>query len=116
MGLGALATIGVQRPQQPRGDRVRQRRLRRDRHAAEPHRSAASISPRVARAAGFAACLDVADEAGLRDLAARLKAFRARRCSPASRSRPTIRRACCRSATASRIKRRFRAALGLTEA
>ena len=37
MGLGALATIGVQRPPEP-GDRgLRQRPLRRDRHAGEPH-------------------------------------------------------------------------------
>ena len=38
MGLGALATIGVTRPAEPRDCRVRQCPLRRDRHAAEPYR------------------------------------------------------------------------------
>ena len=38
MGMGSLATIGVQRPANLAIDRVRQPALRRDRHAAEPHR------------------------------------------------------------------------------
>ena len=37
MGLGSLATIGVQAAAEPVRRRVRQRALRRDRHAGEPH-------------------------------------------------------------------------------
>ena len=37
MGLGSLATIGVQAAAEPVRRRVRQRPLRRDRHAGEPH-------------------------------------------------------------------------------
>ena len=53
MGLGSLATIGVQQPANltRRGDR--QRALRRDRHAGTRTPRTASTSPRVARACGF---------------------------------------------------------------
>ena len=68
MGMGSLATIGVQRPKKSFHRGVRQRALRRDRPAGEPHQQRR-------RSAGGGArlrhphVLQITDEAGLRELA-----------------------------------------------
>ena len=59
MGLGALATIGVQRPRQPDDRGARQRALRRDRHAAQPHGLGRALD-QVAAACGFAWTAEIA--------------------------------------------------------
>ena len=46
MGLGSLATIAAARRAQPGDRRARQRALRRDRRAAQPHRPRPPTSPR----------------------------------------------------------------------
>src|SRR6476619_621491 len=74
MGLGALATIGVKRP-------VNLAVIVFDNGVygetgGQPSHTAGGVDlVAVARAAGFATCLDVADEAGVADLAGRLKVF-----------------------------------------
>ena len=113
MGLGSLATIGVQKPEQPRHRGVRQRPLRRDRHAGEPHQ-------RRRRSAGGRARLrhrardGRRGRGGLEGTGRAARDLAMRRCSRACGSRRTIRRACCRRRTACVIKDRVRrAALGV---
>jgi thiamine pyrophosphate-dependent acetolactate synthase large subunit-like protein len=112
MGLGALATIGVQ---QPRNLAV----IVFDNGAygetgAQPSHTAGGVDMvTVARGCGFATCLEVADEAALADLAACLKSLDgllfarvAIRLEEPPRVLP--------EKDGAVLKRRFRAALGLT--
>ena len=65
----------------------------------------------VARACGIATCLDVCDEAGLADLAGRLKTFEGR-CSPAWRSSADEPPRVLPERDGVALKSRFRAAIG----
>ena len=100
MGLGGLATIGVQRPPNLAlavfdnghyGETGMQ----------ASHTEAAVELVAVARACGIKETFDITDELGLREFAGCACANRRRPCSPASRSAPTSRRGSCRRATAS---------------
>lgn len=74
MGLGALATIGVKRP----GNLaviVFDNGVYGETGGQPSHTAGGVDLTALARAAGFATCLDVADAAGLADLAGRLKVF-----------------------------------------
>ena len=75
MGMGSLATIGVQRPNESRGHRVRQPALRRDRHAGEPHRQGRRPRRRARSRAASRARSTCEDEAGLEKLAGELAAL-----------------------------------------
>ena len=75
MGLGALATIGIQKP----GNLaivVFDNGVYGETGMQPSHTQSGVDLVGVARGCGFAACLEVADEAGLRDLAGRLKTLR----------------------------------------
>ena len=75
MGLGSLATIGIQRP----GNLaviVFDNGVYGETGMQPSHTQSGVDLVGVAAACGFATCLDVRDEAGLRDLAARLKTLR----------------------------------------
>ena len=65
MGMGSLATIGVQQPANLADRGVRQRPLRRDRHAGEPHQRRRRSARRWRAAAASTTCIDIADDAGL---------------------------------------------------
>ncbi|HEX5210780.1 MAG TPA: thiamine pyrophosphate-dependent enzyme [Pseudolabrys sp.] len=74
MGLGALATIGIQKP----GNLaliVFDNGVYGETGMQPSHTQSGVDLVGVARGCGIATCLDVADEAGLRDLAARLKSL-----------------------------------------
>jgi len=74
MGLGALATIGVKRP----GNLaviVFDNGVYGETGGQPSHTAGGVDLTAVARAAGFVTCLDIADAAGLADLAGRLKVF-----------------------------------------
>jgi thiamine pyrophosphate-dependent acetolactate synthase large subunit-like protein len=111
MGLGSLATIGVQQP----GNLaviVFDNGVYGETGMQPSHTQSGVDLTGVARASGFKACLDVADEAALDDLAARLKTFTeilfARvRISPEEPPRVLP----LKDGVA--LKQRFRAALGL---
>jgi len=75
MGLGALATIGIQRP----GNLaivVFDNGVYGETGMQPSHTQSGVDLLGVARGCGFATCLEVTDEAGLRDLAGRLKILR----------------------------------------
>jgi len=75
MGMGSLATIGIQRP----GNLaivVFDNGVYGETGMQPSHTQSGVDLIAVARACGIATCLDVRDEAGLRDLAARLKGLR----------------------------------------
>ncbi len=75
MGMGALATIGIQKP----GNLaivVFDNGVYGETGMQPSHTQRGVDLLRVGGGCGFATCLDVADEAGLRDLAARLKTLR----------------------------------------
>jgi len=75
MGLGALATIGIQKP----GNLaiiVFDNGVYGETGMQPSHTQSGVDLVGVARGCGFATCLEVTDEAGLRDLAARLKTLR----------------------------------------
>jgi hypothetical protein len=97
MGLGALATIGVQRPQNLAiavfdngryGETGVQTR----------HTDAAVSLPAVARVCGIEQAFDIANEPALREFS-RLMYARDRPSSRTSRSPQPTRRACCRHGT-----------------
>ena len=102
MGLGSLATIGVQRPPNLAIAVFDNGHYARDRHAAEPYRRSVSRWPAIARACGFKETFDITDELG----AARV--FRAASTTSATdsvrSSRDPRRRAAARAAAA---RRRF---------
>src|SRR5215471_6776022 len=98
MGLGSLATIGVQRP--PNLAIA----VFDNEHYAETGMQASHTAERVdlvaiANACGFKETFDITDELGLRDFAARVHNAR-QPCLPGSRSAPTSLRGFCRRATA----------------
>jgi len=111
MGLGALATIGVKQP----GNLaviVFDNGVYGETGMQPSHTSFGVDLAGVARAAGFPVCLDVADEAGLNDLAARLKSFGETlfaRVAIEANDPPRV----LPERDGVAIKRRFRAALGL---
>jgi len=75
MGMGALATIGIQRP----GNLavvVFDNGVYGETGMQPSHTQSGVDLGSVAAACGFATCLEVRDEAGLRDLAGRLKTLR----------------------------------------
>jgi thiamine pyrophosphate-dependent acetolactate synthase large subunit-like protein len=74
MGLGALATIGIQRPSNL-AVIVFDNGVYGETGMQPSHTQSGVDLPAVAGGCGFATCLDVRDEAALRDLAQRLKSF-----------------------------------------
>jgi thiamine pyrophosphate-dependent acetolactate synthase large subunit-like protein len=75
MGLGSLATIGVQRP--PNLAVIVFDNAVYGETGSQPSHTQSGVDlVAAARACGIAACFDVRDEAGLADLAARLKGLR----------------------------------------
>jgi thiamine pyrophosphate-dependent acetolactate synthase large subunit-like protein len=112
MGLGALATIGVQQPRNL-AVIVFDNGAYGETGAQPSHTSGGVDMVTVARGCGFATCLDVVDASGLADLAARLKTLDgllfarvAIRLEEPPRVLP--------EKDGAVLKRRFRAALGLT--
>ena len=73
MGLGSLATIGVQQPPNLFDRRVRQRPLWRDRHAGEPHPGRRRSCATLRGPAASSACSISHDEDGLTALARLLR-------------------------------------------
>jgi thiamine pyrophosphate-dependent acetolactate synthase large subunit-like protein len=111
MGLGSLATIGIQKPDNL-AIIVFDNGVYGETGGQPSHTQAGADLVAVAKACGFAICLDVEDEAGLADLHGRLKVF----------SETLFARVVIDAAEPPRvlplrdgveIKRRFRAALGL---
>ena len=110
MGLGSLATIGVQKPTNL-AIVVFDNGLYGETGMQASHTQRRRRSGRGrARLRHSREVLEVEDEAGLRDLARAACERLTVRCSRACRSRPTIRRACCRRRMASLIKERVRRA------
>ena len=111
MGLGALATIGIQRP----GNLaviVFDNGVYGETGMQPSHTQSGVDLVSVARGCGFTACLEVSDEAGLRDLAGRLKTLREllfARVAIAAEEPPRV----LPERDGTVLKRRFRAALGL---
>ena len=111
MGMGALATIGIQKP----GNLaivVFDNGVYGETGMQPSHTQSGVDLVGVARGCGFATCLEVTDEAGLRDLAARLKTLR----------EPLFARVLIEASEPPRVlperagtvlKQRFRAALGV---
>lgn len=111
MGMGALATIGIQKPPNL-AVIVFDNGVYGETGMQPSHTQSGVDLLKVAQGCGFAACLDVADEAGLAGLAARLKAldgtlFARILIDPAEPPRVLPER------DGTVLKRRFRAALGL---
>src|SRR5689334_13306054 len=75
MGLSSLATIGVQKPENL-AVIVFDNGVYGETGGQPSHTSAGVDLVAVARGCGFTDCLDIADEAGLADLAARLKTLK----------------------------------------
>lgn len=111
MGMGALATIGIQKPPNL-AIIVFDNGVYGETGMQPSHTQSGVDLLKVAQGCGFATCLDVADEAGLADVAARLKAldgtlFARILIDPAEPPRVLPER------DGTVLKRRFRAALGL---
>jgi thiamine pyrophosphate-dependent acetolactate synthase large subunit-like protein len=113
MGLGSLATIGVQKPQNL-AVIVFDNGVYGETGGQPSHTASGVDLVATARACGFATCLDLRDEQGLAGLAARLTAF----------SGPLFARIAISADEPPRVlperdgvvlKRRFRAALGLED-
>ena len=100
MGLGSLATIGVQKPNNL-AIVVFDNGLYGETGMQASHTCGGVDLLDVARGCGIARVIDMTDDAGLQGIGRTAGDLRPRRCSPASASRPTIRRACCRRRTAS---------------
>jgi len=111
MGLGALATIGIQQPANL-AVIVFDNGVYGETGMQPSHTQSGVDLLRVAGACGFAPCLEVADEAGLRDLGERLKTLRETlfaRVPIAAEEPPRV----LPERDGDVLKRRFRAALGL---
>jgi thiamine pyrophosphate-dependent acetolactate synthase large subunit-like protein len=111
MGLGALATIGVQQPDNL-AVIVFDNGVYGETGMQPSHTQGTVDLVTVARGAGFPVCLDVSDEAGLAALAARLKTLDRllfARVAIAPEDAPRV----LPERDGLAIKRRFRAALGL---
>lgn len=112
MGLGSLATLGIKRPDNL-AVIVFDNGVYGETGMQPSHTQSGVDLVATARACGFADCHDVADEAGLRDLAARLKNLRAllfARVRIKADEPPRV----LPLRDGAEIKRRFRVALGLT--
>jgi thiamine pyrophosphate-dependent acetolactate synthase large subunit-like protein len=111
MGLGALATIGVQRPDNL-ALIVFDNGLYGETGGQPSHTQSGVDLVAAARACGFSDCHDIADESGLRELAARLRHLDGllfARLRIAAKEPPRV----LPLRDGAEIKRRFRAALGL---
>ena len=111
MGLGSLATIGMQRPQNL-AVIVFDNRVYGETGGQPSHTGGGADLLSVAQACGFPVCLDVADEAALADLAGRLKVFGETlfaRVHIAAKEPPRV----LPERDGVTLKRRFRAALGV---
>jgi thiamine pyrophosphate-dependent acetolactate synthase large subunit-like protein len=111
MGLGSLATIAVQRPANL-AVVVFDNGVYGETGGQASHTQGGVDLVAVARGCGFPVCLDVADAAGLADLAARLKSLRETlfaRVAIAADEPPRV----LPEKDGAALKRRFRAALGL---
>ena len=111
MGMGALATIGVQQPDNL-AIVVFDNGMYGETGGQQSHTGAGVDMGAVARGCGFPVCLEVTDEAGLADLAARLKGGGLLFARVAIRPDEPPRVLPEKDGTV--LKRRFRAALGLT--
>jgi thiamine pyrophosphate-dependent acetolactate synthase large subunit-like protein len=112
MGLSSLATIGIQRPANL-AVIVFDNGVYGETGAQPSHTQGGADLVGVARACGIATCLDVADAAGLADLAGRLKSLDATlfaRVAISADEPPRV----LPERDGVALKRRFRAALGLT--
>jgi len=112
MGLGSLATIGIKRPNNL-ALIVFDNGVYGETGMQPSHTQSGVDLVATARACGFADCHDVADEAGLRDLAARLNNLRTMlfaRVRINADEPPRV----LPLRDGAEIKRRFRTALGLT--
>jgi thiamine pyrophosphate-dependent acetolactate synthase large subunit-like protein len=111
MGLGSLATIGVQRP--PNLAVIVFDNAAYGETGGQPSHTQGGVDlVAVARASGFAQCFDVRDAAGLADLAARLKDLRATlfaRVAISAEEPPRV----LPEKDGVALKQRFRAALGV---
>ena len=111
MGLGSLATIGVQRP--PNLAVIVFDNAVYGETGGQPSHTQGGVDlVAVARASGFAQCFDVRDAAGLADLAARLKDLRATlfaRVAISAEEPPRV----LPEKDGVALKQRFRAALGV---
>ena len=111
MGLGALATVGIKRPRNL-AVIVFDNGIYGETGGQPSHTSGGADLVGIARAAGFAESCDVNDEAGLADLARRLKAFEGplfARVAIAADEPPRV----LPLRDGVELKQRFRAALGL---
>lgn len=111
MGLGSLATIGMQRPENL-AVIVFDNRVYGETGGQPSHTGGGADLLAVAQACGFPVCLDVADEAALADLAGRLKVFGETlfaRVRIAAKEPPRV----LPERDGVALKRRFRAALGV---
>ena len=112
MGMGALATIGIQQPENlavivfDNGMYLET--------GGQPSHTAGGVDiVSVARSCGFGTCLEVTDEAGLADLAGRLETLKSllfARVAIKPEEPPRV----LPEKEGAVLKRRFRAALGLT--
>ena len=112
MGMGALATIGVQRPTNM-AVIVFDNGMYGETGGQASHTAGGVDMVSVARSCGFGTCLEVADEAALADLASRLKTLDGllfARVSIKPDEPPRV----LPEKEGAVLKRRFRAALGLT--
>jgi thiamine pyrophosphate-dependent acetolactate synthase large subunit-like protein len=111
MGLGALATIGIQKPANL-AIVVFDNGVYGETGMQPSHTQSGVDLVGVARGCGFATCLEVTDEAGLRDLAQRLKTLRQTlfaRVLIAANEPPRV----LPERDGAVLKQRFRAALGV---
>ena len=112
MGMGALATIGIQQP--PNLAVIMFDNGVYGETGGQPSHTAGGVDMvAVARGAGFPTCVDVSDEAGLADLADRLKVLDGllfARVAIRAEEPPRV----LPEKDGTVLKRRFRAALGLT--
>ena len=111
MGMGALATIGVQRPHNL-AVIVFDNGLYGETGMQASHTQSGVDLVGVARACGIGDVLRRARRGGPGAISPAGSRPRTRRCSRACGSRPTSRRACCRERDGVALKQRFRAALG----
>lgn len=111
MGMGALATIGIQRPDNL-AIVVFDNGMYGETGGQQSHTGAGVDMVSVARGCGFPLCLEVTNEAGLADLAARLK--RGGLMFARVAIRPDEPPRVLPEKDGAVLKRRFRAALGLT--
>ena len=112
MGMGALATIGIQQPE-TLAVIVFDNGMYLETGGQPSHTAGGVDIVSVARSCGFGTCLEVTDEAGLADLAGRLKTLKSllvARVAIKPEEPPRV----LPEKEGAVLKRRFRAALGLT--